>query len=143
MGSKKYLGRYGVGLKIDSLHGNGSQSWIVFCRGINKYVSNVSEEDGAVHEGADKFSSTGKRAATNPTQAQHQASSSSMRATIPICQRQWISIPAANDCDYDSSAYWLSTQSVEAFVIEINFAKLTEPLNGKSCTLSIVARNPL
>ena len=53
-----HLGCYGVEIKIDSLHGHGSQSWVGICREMNKYVTEVSEVDGEVHEGAETCSGT-------------------------------------------------------------------------------------
>ena len=37
---------YGIELRFESLKKDGSQSWIVICRGRNKYVDKLHEEKG-------------------------------------------------------------------------------------------------
>ena len=59
------VGRYGVEIKIDSLQGDGSPSWVVIGRGIVKHVTEASEEDGDEHDDADTCSTTGTPVATN------------------------------------------------------------------------------
>ena len=38
---------HGIELRFESLKKDGSQSWIVICRGRNKYVDKLHEENGA------------------------------------------------------------------------------------------------
>ena len=39
-----HQGRYGIEIRINSLVGDGSQSWVMICNGLNKYVTEMSEE---------------------------------------------------------------------------------------------------
>ena len=94
-----HLGRYGIKMKIVSMQNDGSKSWVVISRGMNKYVTDMPQAEEQVD--------------TNPpssTPAQNSASSSSsMRAAIPVNEMQWITVPVVNpdDCDYDSHACWI------------------------------------
>ena len=97
-----HQGLYGIEIRIGSMQNEGSQSWVVIRRGMNTHVTEMPK-------GSEKFPDNVEANATNSTPAQHQASSSSMNATLPFGQRHRITIPVANraDWDYDSSAYWL------------------------------------
>ena len=45
-----HLYQYGMKIKVNSVKNDGSQSWIVISRGINKYVEDLAEESGkSVH----------------------------------------------------------------------------------------------
>ena len=39
------LERYRIEIRIDSMQNDGTQSWIVISRGIDKYVTELSEEN--------------------------------------------------------------------------------------------------
>ena len=84
------------------MRNDGSQFWVVISRGMNKYVMEMPEGNEEIPNGVEAK-------ATNSTPVQHQASSSSVRATLPKGQRHWITIPVANraDWDHDSTACWL------------------------------------
>ena len=41
-----HLYHYGIGIKLDSMRYDGSQSWIVMSRGLNKYVNEIPVENG-------------------------------------------------------------------------------------------------
>ena len=66
---------------------------------MNKYVTEMPEGEEKVDTNA-----------SNPTPAQNPASSSSMKATLQVGQRHWITVLVASrgDWDYDSNALWLS-----------------------------------
>ena len=123
--------------KIISLQNDVTQSWVVISKGMNKYITEMPE-------GNEEFLDNVGANATNSTPVQHQASSSSMKATLPFGQRHWITSLVLNraDWDYDSSAYWLSKTVCRILRQKTNFEKLTEQSNGKHCALSMVARSP-
>ena len=62
-----HRGRYGIEIRIDSMQNDGSQSWVVISRGMNKYVTRMPE---GIEESPDNVEAN----ATNSTPAQHQAS---------------------------------------------------------------------
>ena len=39
-----HQGRYGIEIRIKSLFGDGSHSWIMIVNGLNEYVTETSEE---------------------------------------------------------------------------------------------------
>ena len=53
----KHEGRYGVEIKIESLFGDKTCSWVGIVNGINKYVTETSEEINVASVGE---KSTGK-----------------------------------------------------------------------------------
>ena len=67
---------------------------------MNKYLTEMPK-------GNEEFPDNVEANATHSTPVQHQASSSSMKATLPFGQRHWRTILVANraDWDCDSSAY--------------------------------------
>ena len=84
-----HQGRYGIEIRIDSMQNDGSQSWIVISRGLNKYVAEMPEENIDLLDNV---------------QAQHQASSSPMKAILPFGHRHWRTILVASRAD---SELWL------------------------------------
>ena len=77
----------GIEIKIDSLQKDGTQSWIVISRGVNKYATELLEENRRPinYEGASP--SAGTLAAME--QKEQFTPSSSSSATLPIDQRKW------------------------------------------------------
>ena len=64
--STKHFDRHGIEITINSAQKDGTQSWIVISRSIEKYVTELSEENKKpiLHEEAS--SSTGKPVAMKP-----------------------------------------------------------------------------
>ena len=40
-----YLERYGIDVKVNSVQNDGSQPWIFYSKGMNKYVTELPEEN--------------------------------------------------------------------------------------------------
>ena len=82
-----YLERYGIEIKTDSMQNDGSQSWIVISRGMNKYVSELPEENGKSIHHEEATTSTGR----------------------PIDQRNWKDIPDMDHVDERSLSFNVSS----------------------------------
>ena len=126
-------GRHGIEIRIDSTQNDGSQSWVVISRGMNKYLTEMPEGNDDVGTNA-----------TNSTPAQHQASSSSMKATIPFEQdigSLFLSQAVATGM---MTAMFVGYRRpyAESYVTKTNFEKLTEQSHGTNCALSTIAWNP-
>ena len=61
-----YLERVGIEVKIGSMRNDGSQSWIVISRGIDKYVTVLPEENEKPIHNKEVASSAGKLVAKKP-----------------------------------------------------------------------------
>ena len=112
---------------------------------MNKYVTEVSEGNEERNDGVDANMGTGKPVATNSTQVQHQASSSSMRALCQLVSDTGHLFLPRREISGNATAVptGYRRQYAESCVIKINFEKLTDPSNEKSCALSVVAMSPL
>ena len=77
----KHIDRHGIEIKIDSMQKDGSQFWIVNSRCIDKYVTELLEENRLCEEAS---SSTGKLIAMEPREPLIPSSSSS--TTLPTKQ---------------------------------------------------------
>ena len=44
-----HLYQDGMEIRVRSLKNDGSQSWVVICRGMNEYVDELNEENGKSH----------------------------------------------------------------------------------------------
>ena len=86
-----HQGRFGVEIKIESLFGDNACSWVRIVNGINKYVTETSEE---VHVASVGEKSTGKPVAeARPRQTSNLTLSP---VSIPYRQRKWIDIEPGN-----------------------------------------------
>ena len=82
-----HQGRYGVEVKIESLFGDNTCSWVRIVNGINKYVTEMSDETHVASVGE---KSTGKPVAkAEPRQISNLTLSP---VSIPCRERQWIDI---------------------------------------------------
>ena len=94
-----YMERVGIEIKTDSLQTDGSRSWIVISRGINKYVTELPEENEKPIHYEEVTPVAGELVATKQ-QEQFISSSSSFSTTVmPIDQRKWNDIPAVEYID--------------------------------------------
>ena len=71
---------YGIEIRIDSLQNDGSQSWVVIRRGMNKYVTEMSEGNGELSNSVETRARTGKLVATE------------QKTIMPFKLRKWIDI---------------------------------------------------
>ena len=97
-----YLERYGIEVKIDSTQNDGSQTWIVFSRGMDKYVTELSEENEKPIHFEEVAPSAGKPVATKQQKQYIPSSSSSSSTVMPIDQRKWNDISAVGKIDDNS-----------------------------------------
>ena len=91
-------GKYGVGIRIESVNKDTSHSWVRISHGLIKLVTNLNDneqetsemqfEDYALKSNARAFASRSK-AKTNP---QRRTSASSSTKTTPIGERIWTDI---------------------------------------------------
>ena len=89
---RKQRDRRGIAIKIDSMHKDGTQSWIVFSRRVDKYVTELSEENKKPIHYEEASSSTGQLVAVERRQQLLPSSSSSSH--LPIQQPKWKDISA-------------------------------------------------
>ena len=96
---------------------------VVICRRMNKYVTEVSQGSVEIPDVVDASISTGKLVATNSSIIiiidENYSANRSPTLDTYSCPT---SVPAGYQRPY-----------AEFYVIKINFEKLTEPSNGKSC----------
>ena len=81
------VGRCGMEVKIDSMKKHGTQSWMVISKGVDKNVTELSEENKKLIHFEEASSSTGKLVAMEQREPFIPSSSSS--STLPIKQRKW------------------------------------------------------
>ena len=92
-----HLQRYGIEIKMDSVQKDGTQSWIVISRSINKYVTELPEEIKKPIHCEDVALSTVRFVPMKQKQQFIPSSSSSSPAIVPIFQRTWNDISAVVD----------------------------------------------
>ena len=97
-------GKYGVEIRIESLSKDNSYSWVRISHGLNKLVTNLSnnkEDDDNEQETSETktevfaFASRGKAKA----KPRRPATSCSSSRTVPIIERTWIDIEPAAQLD--------------------------------------------
>ena len=97
-----HLYQNGVEINFDSVQNDGSQSWIVISRGMNKYVNELPEEKGqSIHYEA-ATASTRRPVATKQKEQFTPSSSALSTIVVPIDQRKWKDIPAVEYVDEKS-----------------------------------------
>ena len=93
-----HQGRSGIEIKVDSLSGDGSHSWMMIFNGLDKFVRKMTERTQIRDDTLD--AGTGRPVAKSRRPKQTSVSmSSSVRATIPIHERKWIDVEPVK---YDS-----------------------------------------
>ena len=80
--------RYGKEIKIDSKQNDGTQSWTVISRGINKYVTELPEENKKPIHYEEVATGAGQLAAMKQKEQFIPSSSSSSSTIMPINQRR-------------------------------------------------------
>ena len=103
-----HQGRYGIEIMIESSFGDETCSWLMIVNGINKYVTEMTEE---THE--DHIDDIGNRtrklvAKTGPKQTSIPATSSPT-ITLPYHQREWIDVEPG---PYDKSCFEVSKKMI-------------------------------
>ena len=88
----KQCDRRGIAIKIDSMQKDGTQSWRVFSRRVDKYVTELSEENKKPIHFEEASSSTGQPVAME--QRQQLIPSSSSSSPLRIQQPKWKDISA-------------------------------------------------
>ena len=83
-----HLYQYGIEIKVDSMQNDGSQSWIVISRGLNKYVNDLREENGKYTHWEEATASTGRPVATKQKEQFTPSLSSLPTIVVPVDQRK-------------------------------------------------------
>ena len=91
---KNYLELHEIDIEIDSMQNDGSQSWIVIRRCVDKYVTELPEENEKLIHFEEVASSTVKPVATKQKEHFTPALSSSSTTDVPMSHRKWNDIPA-------------------------------------------------
>ena len=97
VGVSHHQGRYGIEIMIESSFGDGTRSWVMIVNGINKYVTEMSEETQENHLD-DNGDCTGKLVAGAKPKQTSIPTTSSSTATLPLHMRDWIAVePGPHD----------------------------------------------
>ena len=96
--------RYGIEIMIESLFGDGTCSWVVIVNGINKYVTEMTEETQKNHIDDIGDSTMKPVAKTKPKQTSI-STNSSQTVTLPCHQGEWIDVEPG---PYDKSCFEVS-----------------------------------
>ena len=86
---KVQFGRYGIEIKIDSLAGDGSKSWVVISRGVERFVTELSPDCTEPMNVDTTTLGPGQPDAFLSWQAQRTTTSKEKDEHIPINQRNW------------------------------------------------------
>ena len=97
-------GRYGIEIRINSLFGDGSHSWVMKRNGLNKYVTEMSKEMQE-HRKDEIGASAGRLAAKARTKQTPLPMSSFPRVTMPFRVREWIDVEPG---EYDENSFEVS-----------------------------------
>ena len=103
-----HQGRYGIEIMIESLFGDGTCSWVMIVSGINKYVTEMTEEpqdDHIDYVGEKKGKLVAK---AGPKQTSIRTASSST-TTFPHHQCVWIDVVPD---PYDKSCFEVSQKMI-------------------------------
>ena len=93
----KHFDRHGIEIMTDCMQKDGTQSWIVISRDVNKYVTELPEENKKLVHYEAASSSTEELVAMKQKEQRIQSSSSS--TALPINQRKWNDTPAFGRID--------------------------------------------
>ena len=99
-----YLECCGIEVKIDSMQNDGTQSWIVISKGINKYVTELPEENKKpIHIHYEEVARGAPKPVARKQHEQFVLSSSSSSSTIMLIdQRKWNDIRAVGNIEEKS-----------------------------------------
>ena len=97
IGGNYHQGRFGIEITIKSWLGDGSQSWVMLCTRLNKYVTQMSEEQQENRDDA-----SGARTVKPAAKARPKPMSSSLRIKIPFNMREWIDVEPG---EYDQHSF--------------------------------------
>ena len=92
-----HQGRYGIEIIIESLFGDGTCSWVMIVNGINKYITEMTEETQENHIG-DIGDSTGKLVVKARPKQTSMPPTSSPTVTSPYHLGEWIDIEPGKCC---------------------------------------------
>ena len=98
--------RYGIDIMINSLFGDGTRSWVMMVNGINKFVTEMSDETQE-NRTDDIGDSTWRFFAKARPKQTPRPTSSSPTITLPYHQRKWID---AEPGKFDKSVFEVSQQ---------------------------------
>ena len=105
-----HKGRRGVEIRVDSLSGDESHSWIMISNGLKKFVRDLTERTQVCDDEQNPSAGTGRPVAQSSRKQASASSSSSTFTTIPIQQRQWIDVePGTHDSESSEIAKKMNT----------------------------------
>ena len=99
----KHSNRYGIEIKIDCPTNDGTQSWVVISRDVEKYVTELA----LGHTQPMHHAEVPTQAHGDQLRQSQGSSSSSMNASLPVNQQRWENIPPVPGVD-DENCYQLS-----------------------------------
>ena len=108
MAVSQHQGRCGIEIMIDSSFCDGTCSWVVIGNGLNKYVTEMSEETQGNHID-DKGDSLGKFVAKARPKQTSMPTTTSPTVTLPYHQRWWIDVEPGS---YDKSCFEVSQKMI-------------------------------
>ena len=96
-----HQGHYGIEIRINPFFGDVSQSWVMIGNGLNKYVTEMSEEIQADRNDAIETSARRLAAKARPKQTSLPMSSFP-RVTISFPMREWVDVESG---EYDQNSF--------------------------------------
>ena len=105
-----HQGRYGIEIRINSLFGDGSHAWVMIGNGLNRYVTEMSEE--MQEKRNDEIgASVGRPASKARPKRTSLPRSSSPTRTIPLHMRKWIDVEPR---EYDRHSFEVSKKMIRS-----------------------------
>ena len=103
-----HLYRYGVEIRFDSMKNDGSQSWIVISRSMNKQVNELPEGNGKSILYEEVVTGKGRPFATKQKEQSTPPLPSLSTMVVPIDHRKWKDISAVDFVDKGSLSFSIS-----------------------------------
>ena len=103
-----HQGRHGIEITINSWFGDGTRFWVMIVDGINKYVTEMTEETQENHTDDTGDSTWKPIAAARPKQTS-MPTTSSPTITLPYHLREWIHVEPGK---YDKSCFEVSIKMI-------------------------------
>ena len=92
-----HLYQYGIEIKNDSIENDGSHSWTVISRELNKYANELPEENEKSNHSEEMTTDTARPVATKQKEQYTPPLSSLSTIVVPIDQRKWKDILASDN----------------------------------------------
>ena len=135
----KNFDRYGIEIKIDSVRNDGTQSWVVISRSVDKYVTELALDHTQPMHCDERSESTGR-----PVAIKHKACAVSSVFIILLDER-YLCLSANDDSKSvpavqwtDDSTYWISNVVSLSSSHKGSLREAERQMNGEGCSLGSI-----